>query len=226
MRALITSVRCGDFLADTLPAWKRLLGDQLGVATSPEDAETQNVCAKHDVKAWVTDGWSRIAEGHIGAIPPTFNMPLGLDEAFGFRPGLRDAPADGELCLSLNADVYPFGDLPKEAAIPKGTMAGWWRYECPAPTDLDQHCNGRKGLHKFKRMKNSGGRPVGYAQLFRYFPGFRFGSYGSAAKYDIHVFAKFPRLEMRDDLYLFHLGGPEGGRQNWISRCVPRWRAA
>lgn len=227
MRAIITSVNCGDFLADTIAAWKTLLGDQLGVATSPADTETQAVCERNGVKAWVTDGWSRIDPTcHLGSIPPRFNMPLGLDEAFGFVPGLRELPADGELCLSLNADVHPFGAIPPEKAIPKGVMAGWWRYECPTPNDLDLHRSGKKPLDHFKRMRNSGGRPVGYAQLFRYFPGFRFGSYGSAGKYDVHVFAKFQRLEMREDLYLFHLGGPEGGHENWCGRCVPRWRAA
>jgi len=226
MRAIITSVNCGDFLAETLPAWKRMLGDVLGVATSPADTETQDVCAANGVTTWVTDAWSRVdAAIHRGANPPTFNMPFGLDEAFGFIPGLRETPEDSELCLSLNADVYPFGKLPAEKDIPKSTMAGWWRYECATPKDLAAHRNGRT-LSAYKRMKNSGGRPVGYAQLFRYFPGFRFGSYGSAAKYDIHVFEKFPRLEMRSDLYLFHLGGPEGGHANWISRCVPRWGAA
>lgn len=228
MRAIICSVKCGDFLAATLPAWKRLIpGDQLGVSTSPEDTETQDVCAANGVKAWITDAWSRVdlSYPHHGANPPHFNMPLGLDEAFGFIPGLRERPDDGELCLILNADVYPFGQLPAEKVIPSGTMAGWWRHECFTPKDLAAHVSGAKPLSHFKRMKNSGGRPVGYAQLFRYFPGFRFGSYGSAAKYDIHVFQKFQRLEMRSDLYLFHLGGPEGGHKNWVGRCVPRWAA-
>jgi hypothetical protein len=225
VRAVICSVNCGDFLAATLPAWKRLI-PEVGVATSPKDTETIGVCEANGVTAWITDGWERIdPEIHRGAIPPSFNMPLGLDEAFGFMPGLRDAPADGELCLSLNADVYPFGTLPAESEIPKGVMAGWWRHECATPKDLAAHVSGKRKRSDYKRMKNSGGRPVGYAQLFRYFPGFRFGSYGSAAKYDIHVFAKFQRLEMRDDLYLFHLGGPEGGHKNWVGRCVPRWGA-
>lgn len=227
MRAIITCVNCGDFLADTLPAWKALLPGVLGVATSPEDMETQAVCKKNNVPAWITDAWARVdLSCHRGSNPPRFNMPLGLDEAFGFVPGLRDTPADGELCLSLNADVYPFGKLPKESAIPSGLMAGWWRYECPSAADLDAHVTKTRPIGTYARMKNSGGRPVGYAQLFRYFPGFRFGSYGSAGKYDVHVFAKFAQLQMRDDLYLFHLGGPEGGHENWVGRCVPRWRAA
>jgi len=228
MRAIITSVKCGDFLAATLPAWKRLLGADLGVATSPHDTETQDVCAANGVQAWITDGWSRVdlSYPHHGANPPQFNMPLGLDEAFGFIPGLRGRPLEHELCLSLNADVYPFGKLPAESAIPDGLMAGWWRHECYTPKDLSAHVAGTLPLSHFKRMKTSGGRPVGYAQLFRYFPGFRFGSYGSAAKYDVHVFAKFARTEMRTDLYLFHLGGLEGGKANWTGRTVPRWGSA
>ena len=227
MRAIICSVKCGDFLASTLPAWKALLGAQLGVATSPEDTETQAVCAKHDVPAWVTDAWARIDPTcHHGSSPPAFNMPLGLDEAFGFIPGLRDRPRDGELCLSLNADVYPFGRLPSEKDIPAGIMAGWWRHECPTPQDLAAHVTGKRAISEYPRMKTSGSRPVGYAQLFRYSPGFRFGSYHSAAKYDVHVFAKFQRTEMRNELYLFHLGGKEGGKANWVGRCVPRWEAA
>jgi len=228
MRAVITSVKCGDFLAATLPAWKRMIpAGCLSVATSPEDTETQDVCSANGVPAYVTDGWSRVdLTCHHGANPPHFNMPLGLDEAFGFIPGLREAPADGELCLSLNADVYPFGSLPSESDIPKGVMAGWWRHECHTPKDLAAAISGKKKRHDFKRMKNSGGRPVGYAQMFRYYHGFRFESYGSAAKYDVHVFAKFQRLEMRDEIFLLHLGGPEGGHANWVGRCVPRWEAA
>lgn len=144
----------------------------------------------------------------------------------GCRAMCRLNPTDGELCLSLNADVYPFGALPAEADIPKGVMAGWWRHECHTPKDLAAAVSGKRKRHDFKQMKNSGGRPVGYAQLFRYYPGFRFESYGSAAKYDVHVFAKFERLEMRNDLWLLHLGGPEGGHANWVGRCVPRWGAA
>lgn len=227
MRALITSVNCGDFLSSTLPAWKALIGDALGVATDASDVETLAVCARENVTAWVTDAWWRADMScHHGANPPKFNMALGLDEAFGFIPGLRAQPADGELCLSLNADVYPFGELPKESSIPVGTMAGWWRYECLTPSDLAAHVSGKRSVKTYTRMKNSGGRPVGYAQAFRYRPGFRFESYGSAGKYDVHVFAKFERLEMRDDLYLLHLGGPEGGHENWCGRCVPRWEAA
>lgn len=229
MRVVICSVRCGDFLAATLPAWKRLVPKGcLGVATAPEDAETLAVCQANGVPAWVTDAWSRIdpSAPHHGSIPPRFNMPLGLDEAFGFVPGLRDRPAVGEFCLSLNADVYPFGRLPKADAIPPGTMAGWWRHECRTPEDLAAHVSGQRPLSAYPRMKNSGGRPVGYAQAFRYFDGFRFGSYESAGKYDVHVFAKFQKLEMRSDLYLFHLGGPEGGHENWCGRCVPRWEPA
>jgi hypothetical protein len=226
VRAVITSVNCGDFLEATLHAWKTLLPQgSLTVATSPTDPESQAACAAHDIPACVTDGWSRVDQAiHIGSIPPRFNMPLGLDETFGFIPGYRDRPADGELCLSLNADVYPFASKwMNEQDIPKGTMAGWWRYECPTPKDLAAHVMGQRPIDKYKRMKNSGGRPVGYAQLFRYFPGFRFGSYGSAGKYDVHVFKHFPKLQMRNDLYLFHLGGPEGGHENWCGRCVPRW---
>lgn len=228
MRAIITSVNCGDFLADTLPAWKAILpAGTLGVATSPHDTETQEVCQANDVPTWVTDGWARVdLSCHLGANPPQFNMPLGLDEAFGFVPGLRDLPADGELCVSLNADVYPFGAFPAESEVPKGLMAGWWRYECHTPKDLDGCIANPKRVQTMTRMKNSGGRPVGYAQMFRYFPGFRFGSYGSAAKYDIHVFKHFPRLQMREEIHLLHLGGPEGGHKNWVGRCVPRWRAA
>lgn len=230
MRTIITSVNCGDFLADTLPAWKKIIPEGcLGVATSPQDTETIAVCEANGVKAWITDGWSRIdASIHIGSIPPRFNMPLGLDEAFGFIPGLRELPADGELCLSLNADVYPFGVWPKtlKRDFPAKTMAGWWRHECANQKLLYQHVRGEKPLTAYPRMKNSGGRPVGYAQLFRYFPGFRFGSYGSAGKYDVHVFKHFPTLQMRDEFYLFHLGGPEGGHENWCGRCVPKWGVA
>lgn len=227
MRIVIPSVNYDDMLAVTLPAWRSLVPHaSITVVTSPEDRASQRVAREVGVSLHVTDAWTRdvplTRHGVNG--PIVFNKALALDEAFGFVGD--QPPPQGELCASVDVDVYPLGQFPDESVFDQQTLSGFWRYECPTPADLEACRTARRSITSMPRMKTSGGRPVGFCQIFRYRPGLRFGSYPTAAKYDIHIFEQFQRLEMRAEVSLLHLGGKEGGRANWRGRVVPRWEAA
>lgn len=215
MRAVIPSVNYADFLAETLPAWCRVLGPgAITVVTSPSDRETREVARANGVRCHVTSAWT--ADGAV------LNKALALDEAFGFVPGATEPPKVGDLCVSIDADGYPFGRLDTSRIEPM-VLYGAWRHECLDPAALRGHVNGAVPLSQFPRLKTSGGRPVGFFQLFRWFEGLRFGSFPSAAKYDIRFIEQFPRWEMRDDgFYLLHLG-QSSVKANWRGRVVPAW---
>ncbi len=110
MRAVIPCLGYADFLAATLPGWLTILPpNTLRVVTSPNDANTRALCARHGVDCLATDAWT--ANG------AKLNKAAALDAAFaGVTPGT--------VCLSLDADCYPFGTLPAEATIQPDTLYG------------------------------------------------------------------------------------------------------
>lgn len=228
MRAIIVSVRYADFLAVTLPAWKAILPPgTLSVATSFDDEASISVAHAHGVRAILTDAWTRLDETcHVGG-PPTFNAALGMDVCLGLHEDLVAPPEYGEVVVNINVDCYPVGEWPKEKHILPTILYGAWRYHCMTPKDLADFLAGTKPQKYFPKMKNSGGRPVGYFNAWRYVKGRRFGSYPTAGKYDtnfieLHYHEKwqyFPGLS------LLHLG-PQAGWENWAGRVVPAWGAA
>lgn len=227
MRAVLVSVKYGDLLGVTLPAWKATLPPRsLSVVTSPEDQETQDVCAKYDVPAFITDAFTRIDETcHAGGVP-TFNCALAMDEALGLVGDRVPRPAVGELICNINADCYPVGVWPHENTFDPGILYGFWRHHCLTTEEFAQFRAGKRPAEKFPWMKNSGGRPVGYLQLWRYRAGERYRSYPNAGKYDTHFCDRWkPHFCMRTELRLLHLG-PQKDWANWISRVVPRWGEA
>lgn len=218
MRIVIPSLNYGDILADSLPAWCRVAGAvSLTVVTAKADRHTQDVARAQGVRCVVTEAWT-----HDGAI---LNKALALDEGFGFVPGFTDPPKDGDVCLSIDADSYPMGRLPDETVLEPRVLYSVWRHECLTPSDLDAHVAGTLPLSHFVRMKNNGGKPVGYFQMFRWWPSLRFGSHPTAAKYDIRFRELFPRYVMLEQPYLLHLG-PGNIKANWRGRVVPAWRVA
>lgn len=223
MRVVLTSVNYADFLAVTLAAWKAIVPAGLVVATAPGDASIQ-VAEAHGVPVVVTDAWTRRGEDHQGG-EPTFNMGLGLNEALGLCGDRVPAPAAGELIGHVNPDCMPFGRWPNEQRFDAETVYAFWRYECLEPKHLSQHLGGVRPLSAFPRLKNTGGAPIGYCQLFRAKAGRRFGSYQTAGKFDTHFTATFARKQMLTDVYLLHLG-PISVRENWAGRVVPQWGAA
>lgn len=222
MRAVIVSVRYADFLAQSLPAWKKFLPPgTLTVATIPHDTATATVAAHSRVPIFPTTAWTERDETcHVSKERPQFNVPLALDSAFGFV-GTRSRPAPGELCVSLDADVVPFGTWPAEETFEPDVLYGLYRYKCHNHQQLVAHRRGLASLHAYEFMRNK--RPAGYALMFRYRPGLRFGSYPSAGDYDFDFGELFARREMRTDhVYVLHMGR-RGGHNNWRRRTVPLW---
>jgi hypothetical protein len=223
MRLVIASVNYGDLLRVVLPAWKAIV-PSVSVATSPDDQESQAVAAELGVPVVVTDAWTRSDEGHTGK-PATFNLGFGVNVALGLRGDLVSPPAEGELCAHVSADCYPFGEMPAESDLRTDTIYGFWRYECLTHGALKAHINGTRSLSRFARLKNSGGMPIGYFQMFRAQPGRRMPSYPTAGKTDTHFAKAFARFEMLSSLYFLHLG-PINNHANWGGRVLPRWEVA
>jgi hypothetical protein len=220
MRAVIVSVRYADFLAQTLKPWRNFLPpDTLTVVTAEWDHATQQVARKAGVPVCLTKAWTEIDEScHVGK-GVIFNKPLALDYALGLA-GKR-APADGELCVTLDADVVPFGTWPGEDRFVAGTLYGVGRYKADNHSELVAHRRGQISLHKKSRyMRNN--KPCGYCSMFRYQPGIRFGSYPSAGYYDRDFGKLFHEHVMLEEFYVIHMG-VKGGFFNWQRRRLPTW---
>jgi hypothetical protein len=235
MRAVIPSVNYADFLAVTLPAWLAILPhDSVTVVTSDDDVETQAVAERHDVQCVITDAWTR-----DGA---TLNKAAALDEAFGLAGDLIAPPSDGELCLALDADGFPCGTWPLETAIAPNTIYGCGRYHCETPEALQAHRTGRtrrtdlalippkvRGSqygaipHTAANLKDTATKCLGYFQLWRHAPQYRFGVSKTAGGYDLRFRDQFPRRAYVSDVYILHLGPQD--RSNWKGRVLPRWTA-
>lgn len=228
MRAAILSVNYADYLAVTLPAWKAMLPtESLCVVTSPNDAETARLAAQHEVRCVVTDAWTRrdtSVHPWCPEKPDTFNCALALDVALGLAEDARPRPTIGEVVVSINADCYPQGQWPDTSHLDADTIYGIERFACETPKVFADVLAGRLKHTDLRRMKNSGGRPIGYFQLARYREGLRFGSFPTARKYDTYFCAKFAKKAFFNAVWLWHLGPMDTA--NWAGRTLPRWEAA
>ncbi len=210
MRIVVPAVDYADFLAVTLPAWRRLFpAADLIVVTAPRDRRTAAIARDLGVGLVVTDAWHR-----DGA---AFNKAAALDEAFGFA-GLEA----GALCLALDADVYPAGALNLEA-LDAGVLYGCDRFYCPTAATLERQIR-RPDPELLDRMTR-GARGAGYFQAFRARPDLTFGSYKNAGYYDLDFHRHFAGgVEALEGFYVLHLGRKSG--KNWSGRTLPTWGAA
>lgn len=242
MRIVVTSVHYADFLAVTLPRWRAFAPKAtLIVATSPEDTASAALAQAHGALAHVTDAWTRPGPVENEKPKPiSFNKGAGINEAFGF--GLNGQPPDdGERCLALDADVVPFGALPRQNDLKRDTIYGAPRYLCRSMADLVAHEHSRKPLERFALMSPRKGdqrapkrtaltpdaaamKCLGYFQLFRYRPGLRVPSFSTAGGYDLAFHRSFARRAALMELYLLHLG--DSDRSNWAGRTVEPWVAS
>ena len=228
MRILIPALHYADYLAATLPGWRVVCPDaQVVVLTASEDDKTQAVAARFGAEVFLTDVWQ--ADG------ARFNKARSLDAAMGM-------PTVGDLFASVDADVYPCGEFPAEAAIAPGTIYGCARYLCASPRELEAHLQGQTlrdrlpllgpkvNGNDYNRLKNtprmvldSAQECLGFFQLFRW-AGQRFGSYPTAGKCDSNFRQQFETRCGLTDFYMLHLGMPN--RQNWAGRVAPAWGPA
>lgn len=232
MRVTIPSVQYSDFLEVTLPAWRELLPEaSITVVTSPEDEATQKIASLHADRVVVTGAWQ--------SDKAQFNKAAALDHAFGFTSDGIPAPNEGEVCLSVDADVYPFGTIPRN--LNGSAIYGCARYLCRTPRQLSAHKRGKLKLSRLPLMfKEYKDRPVllsfprppivrrmalsclGYFQMWCHRSGrHRFGSYPTASTYDVEFAKRFVVRVPLTDFYVLHLG--ECTRRNWTGRVVARW---
>lgn len=229
MRIVVPSVNYADFLAVTLQGWLEFAPwAKVVVVTSPDDSATQRVARHHRVVCHVTDAWTR------DGVP--FDKATALNEAFGFT-GSRRPPKVGEVCLSVDADVYPFGALPA-TKLHKNRLYGCPRFLCDSvaaleayrakPSDLaalplilprsrGQDAPTQVGA-SVELQQRAAHRCLGYFQLFRYRPGIAFDAHPSAGGYDIKFRAQFEGRVALTSCHVLHLGGLR--RDNWRGRTV------
>lgn len=209
VRVVIPSVNYGDLLAVTLPAWLAYFeASDIIVVTSPNDIETAQVASEHAVKLLTTDAWLR-----NGA---KFNKAAALDEAFEF-PARRV-----EDCYSIDADIFPEGIMPDR--LEPGIIYGAQRFDVHSNTELAARVTTRQYQPKWYAAQHTLHREVclGCVQFFQSFKGLRFGSYPTAARYDIDfAIRNFKRGEILPGFRAFHLGE---GHKNWSGRVAQKWR--
>lgn len=230
MRVVIPSLHYGDYLATTLPAWRAFLPHaRITVVTAHADDVTKRVALSvKDVVVLSTSVWTR-----SGAV---FNKAAALDAAFGFGGWPEAAPAIGEACLALDADVYPCG-TPPPSELRADTLYGCPRYECRTPAELEAHLDGRTPRQALELIlpRRKGDPPetrtmtpgqvaracLGYFQLFRYAPGISFGHSKTAGGYDTVFRSRFAERRALQACYVLHLGARD--RRNWLGRVLPEW---
>jgi hypothetical protein len=210
VRIVIPSVDYADMIGVTLPAWRRQFPSAtLIVVTAKHDRATFRVARELGAALLVTDAWYR-----AGA---KFDKARALDEAFDFP----ERPA-GEICIAIDADVYPFGAFDVEA-IADGALYSVDRFYVDSPATL-----ARQVAHPdpvaLERM-TAGRRGPGYFQAFRARPSLTFGSYPDAGYYDLDFHRHFPGgVHVLEASYVVHLGRKSG--KNWRGRTLPKWGAA
>jgi hypothetical protein len=231
---VIPSAGYADFLKISAPAWREFLPPaDLRVVTTPEDQESARVATAAGCRAVVTEAWR-----DDGA---RVNKAAALDVAFGFdrpTPGILP-PRDGQWCLSVDADVIPFGLFPALVDWPEArVLFGCPRYGCRSQAELDAYRRGEilrddlplilprvKGhdpdLSPPVEPEDAARRALGFFQLFRWRPGIRFGSYPTAGKYDIEFRKHFTRRSALKHIHVLHLGALD--RRNWRGRILPTW---
>jgi len=210
VRVVIPSVDYADMLAATLPAWRRLLpAADLIVVTAKHDRATFKIARSSGAALLVTDAWYR--EG------AAFNKARALDEAFEFR----ERPA-GEVCIAIDADVYPFGAFNPDA-IADGVIYSVDRFYIDTPATLARQV-ARPDRITLQRM-TEGRRGPGYFQAFRSRPDLTFGSHDDAGFYDLMFHRHFVGgVAVLEGFAVGHLGRKSG--KNWRGRTLPKWGAA
>lgn len=210
MRVVIPSVDYADMLEATLPAWRRLLpAADLIVVTAKHDRATFKIARAAGAALLVTDAWYRESA--------RFNKARALDEAFEFP----QRPA-GEVCIAIDADVYPFGAFSPDA-IADGVIYSVDRFYVDTPATLARQV-ARPALEALDRM-TAGRRGPGYFQAFRARPDLTFGSYKDAGFYDLEFHRHFAGgVAVLEGFAVGHLGRKSG--KNWSGRTLPKWGAA
>ncbi len=210
MRIVVPAVDYADMLATTIPAWRRLFpAAHLTILTAHHDRRTIALSRELGAALVVTSAWYR--DGRA------FDKAAALDEGFDFP-----SREPGELCIAIDADVYPFGVIALDT-LRAGVLYACDRFYCDTPAALERQI-ARPDRSVLDRM-TAGRRGAGYFQAFRARPDLSFGSYPTAGYYDLDFHRHFAGgVESLEEFYVLHLGRKSG--KNWRGRTLPRWGAA
>jgi len=210
VRVVIPSVDYADMIGVTLPAWRALFpAATIVVVTARHDRASLDVARARGASVLVTDAWYRKGRA--------FDKAAALDEAFDFP-----ARELGELCIAIDADVYPFGAFNLEA-LAVGVLYSVDRFYVDTPATLARQV-ARPDVAALDRMTR-GARGPGYFQAFRARPDLTFGSFPDAGFYDLEFLRQFAGgVDVLPASYVVHLGRKSG--KNWRGRTLPRWGAA
>lgn len=211
MRIVVPAVDYADMLATTIPAWRRLFPSaRLTIVTAHHDRRTIALARELGAGLVVTAAWYRGGRA--------FDKAAALDEAFDFP-----TCEPWELCIAIDADVYPFGRLELEA-LRAGVLYGCDRLYCESPAILERQI-ARPAREELDRM-TAGRRGAGYFQAFRARRDLSFGSFPTAGFYDLAFHRHFAGgVESLEGFYVLHLGRKSG--KNWHGRrTLPRWGVA
>jgi hypothetical protein len=188
VRVVVPSLHYGDFLAVTLPGWRAAFPSaSILVVTRADDDASQAAATAHGCRVLVTDAWTRNgARLNVGAV---------LEEAFARVP-----PQPNEICLSVDADVYPCGRFPRKAEIKSRTLYGCARYHVDSQAELEAHLSGEVPRRRLRliaprqggepvigarmRPEDAGAKCLGYFHCFRHSERRRYTDSDSAGGYD------------------------------------------
>lgn len=237
IRICIPAVNYADFLSVLLPRWKAFLPSAEIIVVTALDDEGIRVAEENGVKVHATDIWTRqIPVDNEKEQPVIFNKAAALNEGFGFSGSFIPPPAEDSLCLSIDADVVPFGTFPEPIRIKSNYIYSCPRYYCDTPEELEAADLGKLKLKlippKLKGQnygiadpkltpRSAASRCLGYYQLFRHKTGRDFGSFATAGGYDLRFRDKFPHKTYIESMYVLHLG--EQDRANWKGRVIKPW---
>lgn len=214
MHIAIPSVNYDDFLRITLPAWCKLVPSQdITIVTAP-NCPDRKVAEANGCKVVETDVW--------------YGGGAKLNEAAALDVAFADVP-NGDICLSLDADIYPVGEFP-EQEFEDNILYGIARHQCPQPSEFADFIAGNREIESYPSeeffgvMKPGRCAPIcilGYFQMFRMVHERHiFGNYPTAEFYDIAFAAKHNYGEVLSELCGLHLGPT---KQNWDGRHSERW---
>lgn len=211
MKVIIPCVDYSDYLKVTLPAWREKLKADFVIVTCHEDEKTKHVATDNNCRVLMTE------EFHKGG---KFNKAAALDLACNYL-------LDGEICLVLDADVYPAKSSMPDFDVRLDTIYGVKRYSLKSlknfpdysTEDLIYEPPANLQLIKYRGRGDSPWSCSGCFQMFRYTSNRRFGSFPTAALYDYEFAYKFPYGALIE-FYVIHLGVR---RENWEGRVTPEF---
>lgn len=208
MRMFTTCVGYADYLAVTLPPWKRIGIPH--VITKLTDQVTQSVCLYHDVECLVTDAWDTNGSD--------------INKGAAQQQVISTMVDEDEPIILFDADCVPVQSQPL-SGIQRFQMLGCHRFQIDTHAELARY-DGQ--WDKLKEIPTSTIRPHltrGYFQHFRYRCDLRFHNnrHTTFSGCDMHLASQFHTWRVEDPtvFYVLHLGKPN---VNWKGRVTPPWR--